>query len=229
MFAPWAKLLPHEIELLGVQLPGRENRMREAPFTQIAPIVEKLNEVLFPLFDRPFAFFGPSMGSLVAFELARKLRQAYHLEPAHLFFASRFSPQMPDRLAHIAHLPTEAFLDAVQQRYNNIPDVIRKDPELIELFLPVLRADFSVIENYTYLNAVPFACPVTSMRGSADTVMLPEDFSGWQKHTSGQFNQLTFSGSHFFFIEQSARVVEHIAKVLLKEPINSSYGLQGTL
>jgi medium-chain acyl-[acyl-carrier-protein] hydrolase len=210
MYAPWARLLPPEIELVSVQLPGRENRMRETPFSQMPPLIASLDEALFPLFDRPYVFFGPSMGALVAFELARKLRQAYQLQPAHLFFTSRRSPQAPDRLPQIANLPPAVFLQEVQKRYSSIPEVIRKDNELMDLFLPLLRADFSVIENYVYIPEEPFDCPLTVLRGSTDTVMLPEDFSGWENHTSRQYAHLTYPGSHFFFIEQPARVAELI-------------------
>lgn len=215
MFVPWAKLLPSEIELIGVQLPGRENRLREAPFTQLAPLIVELSAALLPLFERPFAFFGPSMGALVAFELARSLRQQHQLQPAHLFFASRCAPQGPDRLPPIAHLPTEAFLDAVQARYNSLPAVIRNDPELMDLFLPLLRADFQVIETYRYQPQAPFDCPMMVLRGAGDTVMHPDDFAGWRQHTTGPFTALTFPGSHFFFVEQAALVVRQIAAQLL--------------
>jgi medium-chain acyl-[acyl-carrier-protein] hydrolase len=215
MFVPWAKLFPGEIELCCVQLPGRENRSKEKPYNQIGPILECLDEALFPLFDRPFAIFGPSMGALVGFEFARKLRDSYHLDPTHLFFASRRSPQAPDRLPNISHLPPNEFLDGVQKRYNSIPEVIRKDQELMDIFLPVMRADFSVIENYNYVDAPPFDCPLSVIRGSTDAVMLPEDFRGWEKHTHRSFASLTFAGSHFFFNEQPARVVEFISGLLL--------------
>ena len=215
MFVPWAKLLPKEIELCSVQLPGRENRSKETPFNQINPIIESLDKALFPLFDRPFAIFGPSMGALVGFEFTRQLREAYQLNPVHLFFASRRSPQAPDRLPDISHLPTSEFLEEVQKRYNSIPEVIRKDRELMDLFLPVLRADFSVIENYTYIQSPPFDCPLSVIRGSMDSIMLDEDFTGWEKHTSRSFSFLTFSGGHFFFNEQPTRVVEYISGLLL--------------
>ena len=215
MYAPLAKLLPAEIELLGIQLPGRENRIREKPLAHIDLITDSLFDALLPLFDRPFAFFGPSMGALVAFDFARKLNQTRGLSPVHLFFASRRAPNTPDRLPGISHLPVDEFADAVHARYNSIPAVIRQDRDLMDLFIPVLRADFQVIETYPYRESKPFDCPLSVLRGAADPVMLAADFDGWASHTTGAYAEITFPGGHFFFLEQPATTVEWISKALL--------------
>lgn len=207
-FVPWASLLPKEIELCCVQLPGRESRMREAPFNRLAPMLDSLEESIFPLLDRPFALFGASMGALVAFELALRLRQTYSILPVNLFLASRRAPQTPERLPLIAHLPDEPFLYEVQTRYNSIPEIIRSDKDLMEMFIPLLRADFSLIETYQYLPAVPLDCPLTALHGAADPIVLADEMAAWKDHTARSFQQITYQGGHFFFNEQPARVVE---------------------
>src|SRR5262245_60542657 len=96
VFSPWARLLPPEIELHAVQLPGRETRRHEEPYKQFPPLVEALSAALQPHLDKPFAFFGHSLGALISFETACHLRRQYGLEPAYLFVAGRRSPQLPN-------------------------------------------------------------------------------------------------------------------------------------
>lgn len=209
-FVPWANLLPKEIELCCIQLPGRESRMRETPFNRLPPLLDNLEESIFPLLDRPFALFGASMGAIVAFELARRLRQTYSILPVHLFLASRRAPQTPERLPLIAHLPDAPFLQEVQSRYNSIPEIIRSDKDLMEMFIPLLRADFLLIETYPYTPEAPLDCPLTALHGATDSIVLADEMAAWQVHTARSFRQITYQGGHFFFNEQPARVVEDL-------------------
>ena len=212
MFVPWAALLPGDVELNAIQLPGRENRLKEPPYKRIEPLLSDLDEIVFPLLDRPFAVFGISMGGLIGFEFARKLRQTYGIEPVHFFTASRRAPQTPDPLPYIAHLPDTAFLEAIQARYNSIPELIWKDGELMQLFLPLLRADFSLLEAYAYQEEPQLDCPLTVMYGENDATINEEGISGWHIHTRGRFTRQRFSGGHFFPTGNSGPVVNYLVR-----------------
>src|SRR5262245_35105544 len=133
VFAPWAKLLPPEIELHALQLPGRETRWREESYRQFPPLIEALSAALQPYLDKPFAFFGHSLGALISFETARHLRREYNREPAYLFVSGRRSPQLPSSGPALHPLPDAAFIEQIQQRYNGIPQVILQDQELMQL------------------------------------------------------------------------------------------------
>lgn len=212
MFVPWATLLPEEVELNIIQLPGRENRLRETPINRIESVINELDEVAFPLLDRPFAIFGVSMGALIGFEFARRLRQTYNIEPTHIYAASRRAPQTPDRFTLISQLPNRVFLDTIQSRYHCIPEVIWKDEELMRLFLPLLRADFALLENYTYQAEPPFTCPLTALYGNEDETTNSEDISGWRLHTKADYTQQMFDGGHFFITKQNAGVVSFMVQ-----------------
>ncbi len=217
-FIPWAQLLPQEIELCGIQLPGRESRFREQPYCHIEPLLADLEESIYPLLDRPFAIFGLSLGGTIGFELARRLRQAYHIQPDHLFVASRRAPHLPERFPPIAHLPEEQFIAEIQKRYNGIPEVIRNDRDLLDLFLPTLRADFQVLESYQYLNQPPLDCPITAYAGTQDVVLTQEELEGWQEYTYRDFTHQFFSGGHFFFNGQPAMIVQAVMEKLWGKP-----------
>ena len=210
MFVPWAAHLPGDIELNAIQMPGRENRLKETPYKRIDPLMSVLEDQLYPLLDRPFAIFGLSMGALVGFELALRLRQAYGIEPTHFFSASRRAPQTPDRLPLIAQLQDAAFLEAVQARYKSIPQVIWEDAELMRLFLPLLRADFTLLETYTYTEDAPLGCPLSVLYGEEDATITLEDIAGWQIHTRARYTQQAFSGGHFFTGTQTTAVIEFL-------------------
>ncbi len=212
MFVPWVAHLPGDIELNAVQLPGRENRHKEPPYKRMEPLINALDDAVFPLLDRPFAIFGLSLGALVGFEFARKLRQSYGIEPVHFFAASRRAPQTPDRLPLISHLPDAELLDAIQDRYQSIPEVIWKDSELKQLFLPLLRADFTLLETYSYSDDAPMNCPLSVLYGEEDKTINTDDINGWRAHTHAQYTQHAFSGGHFFLANKSADTIHFLVR-----------------
>ena len=127
-----------------VQLPGRENRLREAPFTSITPLVETLAEAIRPYLDRPFAIFGHSLGALTSFSWRGRYVAASISAPAQLFVSARWAPHLPDPEPLIYQLPDAEFIAMLRRRYNNIPDAVANDPELMAIFLPLLRADVTI-------------------------------------------------------------------------------------
>lgn len=210
VYANWAESLPDTIELCPIQLPGRETRFRENAHDRLTPLVQELEQALRPYLDKPFAFFGHSLGALIAFELTRRLRRFAAPLPVHLFVSARRAPHLPDPDSALHQLPDDAFVDGLQRRYNAIPDVILQDPEYLQLFLPTLRADFAVVETYAYHEEPALDCPITGFCGREDSRATPEAMAGWQSHTRAAFHLETFPGGHFYL--QSARA--HLLHVL---------------
>jgi medium-chain acyl-[acyl-carrier-protein] hydrolase len=170
----------------------------EVPFTQFEPLISALAQALLPYLDKPFAFFGHSMGALVSFELARLLRQKYGLSPVHLFVSGRGAPQVvpvPDPPIHA--LPEPAFLEKLRG-LNGTPEAVLENAKLMQLLLPMLRADFAVIETYVYVPEPPLNCPITAFSGWQDRKVSCDQIEAWREQTSAYFSVQMLPGDHFF-------------------------------
>ncbi|HWK89893.1 MAG TPA: thioesterase domain-containing protein, partial [Longimicrobium sp.] len=209
-FRGWADALPPEVEVCLVQLPGRENRIREAPFDRLEPLVEALAEAVQPFLTLPFALFGHSNGALIGFELARTLRARGQPGPVHLFASGRRAPDAGQLRAPTAHLPDIAFLDTLRE-LGGIPDALVEHPELLQLLLPTLRADVALNEAYVFTDEAPLACPITGYAGDLDPRAAPAEMEGWARHTSAGFALRRFAGGHFFPQTHRAEVLRALS------------------
>lgn len=196
-YLPWVNEIAPEIEICPVQLPGREGRMRERPFTQMGPLIETLAEVLQPYLDVPFAFYGHSLGALISFELARQLRRQHGLTPIQLLVSGCHAPQIPLSDEPIHQLSDEEFVQALR-RFNGTPDAVLQDADLMRLLLPLLRADFAVYETYTYTSAEPLSCPIAAYGGLHDFRASRESVEAWKQQTEHKFVFRMYAGDHFF-------------------------------
>jgi medium-chain acyl-[acyl-carrier-protein] hydrolase len=212
-YRPWVQQLPDDIELCAVQLPGRESRLREAPQRRLAPIVAAAGDALAPLLDIPCALFGHSMGALLAFEVAHRLRRQ-GLLPLHLFVSGRRAPQLPDPDPALHALEEAAFVREIVRRYNGIPRVILEDAEMLQLFLPTLRADLEVIETYIHAGEEPLPCPITAFGGLDDGRARHADLEAWRAQTTRSFRSRQFPGDHFYLQSQRSALLAEIAETL---------------
>lgn len=202
-YRPWLAHLPPTVELLIVQLPGRESRLREQPFTHMQPLIEAVAPAVVPLLDRPYLLFGHSMGALIAFELARALRRRGAPAPSCLAVSGRRAPQLPDPDPPLHKLDDAWFVAAMVRRYNGIPKLILDDPELLRLFLPTMRADLTLIETYAYTPEPPLDCPIVAFGGRSDgRASLPE-LEAWGAQTLQPLGARQLPGDHFYL--QGAR------------------------
>jgi len=144
----WPIALPEYVEVCPIQLPGRETRLKEPPYTRLDVAVESLTGEVGPLLDRPFVLFGHSMGALLAFEFARQARRQFGLVPHWLFASGRIAPQLALRDQALSGLPDAQFINVLRYRYNGIPELVLENPDLLAYFLPVLRADITMLESY---------------------------------------------------------------------------------
>jgi medium-chain acyl-[acyl-carrier-protein] hydrolase len=202
IFRNWPEGLPADIEVCPVQLPGRGTRLTERPFTQLSPLVEALAQALVPLLDRPFAFFGHSLGALISFELARRVRRRYGVHPVRLFVSAGRAPQIPHRGPPIHVLPEKEFL-AELRRLNGTPGELLDHQELMEIMLPILRADFELYETYVYSSELPLNCAISAFGGLQDRSVNDSDLEAWRAQTSVSFSLRMFPGDHFFLNQPS--------------------------
>jgi surfactin synthase thioesterase subunit len=210
----WAGSVPGDIEVCPVQLPGREGRLREAPFERTDLLVQALTDALQPwLGDLPFVFFGHSMGGMLGFELARELRRRGKPQPLHLFVSGRRAPQVPDREEPIHGLPEAEFIEKLRE-LNGTPEEVLQHAELMRLLLPVLRADFSVVETYEYAQEEPLDLGISCFGGLADQEVTREDCAAWKEQTRGRFRLRMLPGDHFFLHSAKDMIVEVVARDL---------------
>lgn len=214
IFRTWSENLPPDIEVCPVQLPGRESRLLETPFTHIPSLIEPLAQALLPYMDKPYAFFGHSMGALVSFELARSLRRQHSIGPVRLFVSGRRAPQLPDPDSPIHHLPESAFLDELRRLQGTAEEVLR-DTELLQLLLPLLRADFAMCETYLYTSGEPLACPISAFGGLQDDEVPRYELAAWREQTWGTFKLRFFVGNHFFLHTARTSLLQALSQDLL--------------
>jgi surfactin synthase thioesterase subunit len=197
IFQHWANALPANVELHAIHLPGRGARLKEPCFTQLFPLVNVIADSLLPYLDKPFAFFGHSMGGLINFELARELRRRYRLEPVHLFISGRQAPQVPNRESILHNLAEPAFIEEMR-RLNGTPPTVLENPDLLELLIPLLRADFEICETYAYVPGKPLNCSITALGGVDDQDVSAADLEAWREQTTAKFSLRLLPGDHFF-------------------------------
>lgn len=197
VFRSWLDRLPKTIEICPIELPGRGMQIKSTPFNQIEPLVKAIAQEILPYLDKPFAFFGHSMGGLVSFELARFIRRHHNLEPAHLFISGRRAPQTKDLKPPINNLPEAEFLRELRH-LNGTPEEILNNHELMEILTPVLRADFAVLETYIYTREAPLNCPISVFGGLQDQEVQIEQLEAWQAQTLNSFSLKMLPGDHFF-------------------------------
>lgn len=187
------------VEVCPVQLPARENRYVDAPIRRIEGMVEQLVDAL-PL-EREFAFFGHSMGALIAFELTRELRRRDLPGPVHLFLSGAPAAQRygirPPRFS-----TDERGLIEELRKLGGTPEEILQSEEFLRLILPTLRADFGLVDAYRYYHEAALACPITAFGGDQDPEVTPAELADWRQQGSG-FDHHIYPGGHFFLLEHA--------------------------
>lgn len=197
-FRPWvAPLAAEGVAVSAVQLPGRENRFLEAPYTRLDDALGALVPELTPWLDRPYAFFGHSLGALVAYEAARAVVAAGGPAPVHLHVSGRIAPQLSDPRRRLHRLSDPELL-AELRALGGIPAAVLENRELMALTLPVLRADLAVNEGYRHAAGTPLDVPITAFGGSDDPKVQPLELGEWARQTSARFRVCVLPGGHFF-------------------------------
>ena len=211
-FRPWVAPARPQIQIAGIQLPGREGRFGEAPATDVRSLIERMGPELLPFMDRPFALFGHSLGALVAFELTRWLRESRLELPQHLFVASRPAPQNVDNRPALDVLPTPELLQALEGYGGIAPELLNE--EGIGWFLPTIRADFRLNRNYRHRPEAPLPVPITAFQGCDDPFCSPAEIEEWGTQTNRQFSIHCMPGAHFFLRSQYPNILAQVRAAL---------------
>ncbi|MDQ3289031.1 MAG: alpha/beta fold hydrolase [Pseudomonadota bacterium] len=213
-YRKWSPCLPTGVELLAAQMPGRETRLNEPPLRDMDLVVARLATAIEPLLDRPFAFFGHSLGALIAFELTRLLRSRGHRLPEHLVVSGRRAPNVPRERRALHDLPDNELIDEIRKMSGTSEAVLQND-ELMALVLPTLRADFAVHDTYCYRQEAPLDVPISIFGGLDDIATTPENLSAWNAMTTREARLSLFRGGHFFIEDARGEVLAALERALL--------------
>jgi surfactin synthase thioesterase subunit len=205
IYLKWKKYLDHSIELYPVELAGRGKRYQHPLYDSIQEAVDDVYEQIRKFIDqKPYAVFGHSMGSVIAYELYHKINRLHHHTPVHMFFSGRKAPHTPhDDKIHYT-LPDAEFKTEILGLGGTPPEVF-EHKELLDIFLPILRADYKVVETYQYVAPKSLIdCPISVLHGMKDG-----DINGvneWDRHTQKDCKFYFFDGGHFFIHDETEKV-----------------------
>jgi len=216
-FRPWCELLAPEIEVVPIQLPGRENRLNEPAFDSFAPTLAALADLIESVAAAgDYALFGHSAGAHLAFLLTRQIRAQGLTMPRHLFLSSRRAVHLPNATPLLAPLDDDSFLAEVIKRYG--ADAQVQDKDLYQLMLPAIRADIAATETHPYVEEAALDCPISVFGGDQDDWVPLESLQAWEKHSAGPFTLKTFPGGHFYLNAARGKLLGQIRKSLLTKP-----------
>jgi medium-chain acyl-[acyl-carrier-protein] hydrolase len=220
IYSQWQKHLHPLIELIPIELAGRGVRFKD-------PLKYSLEEIVMDAYEMikdeikeennqsNYAFFGHSMGCLVAYELSHRLKMLEYPEPLHIFYSGHRAPNLPRRDENLHHLPNDEFKKGILE-LGGTPREVLEHSELMELMLPVLRADFTAVETYRLVENEKLTTNITILNGKEDDMTLPEIVE-WKKHTVGTCHFYEFTGDHFFINNQKESICKIINYVLIEK------------
>jgi len=198
VFRSWVSEFPGNVEVCLMQPPGREGRWAEKAFVSIDGLATGAAESLMPHLTMPYVFFGHSLGALVGFEVARRLRRRGAPMPLHMFVSAHRAPQLPNPHPEMRGLADADFVEQICRHYGGIPQAVLDNPDLMELMLPCLRADLTAFETYAYQEDEPLVCPLTAFGGRGDKRVSEDEVKAWRDQTREGFIHQMFDGGHFF-------------------------------
>ncbi|RSM90867.1 thioesterase [Kibdelosporangium aridum] len=213
MFRTWHTLFPGAIEPIAIQLPGRDDRYAEPPYESMSELVPDLVEALRPVLDEPFACYGFSMGARVALALSYELRTRELPLPVKLFVASSAAPVL--RLPVRGWDESDEGLVAYMKELGGTSAVVFDHPDLLELFLPTVRADLKVVGTCPVPEREPLTVPIRAFSGNDDTEASPDRMLPWRQETSAEFDLNILPGGHFFTDEGTTHILNAITKDLV--------------
>lgn len=217
VFSNWKRFLHNDIEVVPVELSGRGRRMGEAFYESVDEAVEDIyHRICLSLDSSPYSFFGHSMGTLIVYELCKKIRSMGGAMPLHLFVSGRYPPHIRKEKRNYHNLPEDEFKEEIMKIGGTDLQVF-EDKELYRLFIPILRSDYKLVEEYAYVERdFKLDCNVTVFNGRADDIATYDDLLQWRKHTLGTSRIYEFDGGHFFIHDHAEEVIGIINETMLE-------------
>jgi surfactin synthase thioesterase subunit len=207
-FVPVARALPDTVDVLAVQYPGRQDRRADPPIEVLTDLADEVYAAVRRWADRPLAFFGHSMGAVLAFEVASRLQRAGDDRVRLLFASGRRAPSRwrDERV----YQRDDDGLVAELRSLRGTDQRVLEDDELLRMIMPAIRGDYTAVETYVWEPAAPLRCPVVAMVGDSDPKTTLDEARAWGDHTTGGFTLRVYPGGHFYLAAQQADVISEI-------------------
>jgi medium-chain acyl-[acyl-carrier-protein] hydrolase len=215
VFYDWPGSLPPSVEVGAIQLPGRSHRLDEPQVRRLLPLSSIIAQELLPYLDKPFVFFGHSLGALLCFETARSLRRKNRRQPAHLFVSAIEAPHHQSWEEPLSGLPKNVLVEKLRE-YNCANVEALQNDELMDLMLPTIRVDFELCETYEYHPESPLECAMTIYGGLEDSSVKAERLAAWSEMTVGACEIRMLPGGHFYIDSSRAIFLQTFAGDLLQ-------------
>jgi medium-chain acyl-[acyl-carrier-protein] hydrolase len=219
IFHGWNDYVPDWLEVSGCELPGHGGRLAETPLDAQGAAALEIADILEPVLDRPYALFGHCLGAALAYEATRILRERGKAQPLRLFSSGARGPHLGIPIADVESMEDDEFIEHMHKAYS-APITFLRHPEMRPLFLPMVRADARMTQNYRYVPGPPVDYPVTAMAGETDPDVQREHLEGWRQHTTGSVMTRLYPGNHFYFLDSGPALLADFASAL--EPHASS-------
>jgi len=214
MFRSWAEQLPRYVEVLAVRLPGRDMRIREAPFMEWPLLLDATEAAITPYFDKPFIFFGHSLGARIAYELTWRLQEHNKPLPKQLLVAGCRCPHISHHGRYIHSLPEKEFLECLRRMGGTPPEVLA-DKRLMTIFGPTIRADMKLAEVWGGTVREPVNVTIVAFAGMEDDIASADKMLGWESYSNVNFAFYTLPGNHFFINSSETLLLNLIANICL--------------
>ena len=208
-FFPVAKALSPAIDVAAVQYPGRQDRRNEPNIDNIPDLADAIFPALRPLADRPLAFFGHSMGAILAYEVALRLEKDGAPPLIRLFASGRRAPSR--YRDETVHKRDDAGIIAELRGLSGTNADLLGDPEMLAMILPAIKSDYKAIETYQDVPGRTLSCPILAMIGDSDPKVSAEEAKAWSEHTTGPFETRTLPGGHFYLVDQAPQLIKLIS------------------
>jgi len=214
-FREWTNHFSSDVEICPIQLPGRETRFSDPLITSMESLMDALWPEILQLFDRPCGLFGHSLGAIVAFEIAKRMKTFSYNQLRTLFVSACSAPTFLNYHSNHVHLgPDEKIIQSLKS-YGAMPAQLLQNEEALALILPRIRADFSIFETYNYQSTKPLDIPIVACNGCDDSIVSESKMKAWEIETCSTFNQYTFNGGHFYHQTNQ----KNLSKVILERLI----------
>jgi len=212
-FLPWVKTLPANVELIIIQAPGRGARIGEQAYSDMQILMRDLIKIIPNILNKPYIFFGHSLGSRIAFELVNQLKTLNHALPQHFIASGSRGPHHKSMKEPIYKLPHDEFIEELKQ-LNGTPQAVLENKELMELFLPLLTADFEIADRYCYTGEACFNCPISVLGGEDDVEISLSKLNSWGDFFITDADVQLLPGGHFFIDSHSELVQQKVNGII---------------
>lgn len=214
IFRSWSDRLPHSVELCAITLPGRSVRDHEVPQSDIFSLAGELADAIGQRSDARFAFFGHSMGALLAYEVARELRARGYALPVHMFLSARGAVHcVAPRTTPVDAMSNDELIEHLTA-LGGTPQEILNDPRVMSIMMPMIRADFRALDRWKYRPQKPLRIPISALAGRDDATVDVASVREWRQHTESEFCFYVLDGAHFFLHSEEPMLLDIIVRTL---------------